>query len=70
LPLNDFYINKEDNLNPRYTFESFVVGPFNELAYAASQAVIKKPGITYNPFLSMETPAEVKLTLFKLLVII
>jgi chromosomal replication initiator protein len=49
LPLNDFYINKEDNLNPRYTFENFVVGPFNELAYAASQAVIKKPGITYNP---------------------
>lgn len=49
LPLNDYYINKEDNLNPRYTFETFVVGPFNELAYAASQAVIKKPGITYNP---------------------
>jgi chromosomal replication initiator protein len=49
LPLNDFYVNKENNLNPRYTFESFVVGPFNELAYAASQAVIKKPGIVYNP---------------------
>lgn len=49
LPLHDLYINKEDNLNPRYTFDSFVIGPFNELAYAASQAVIKKPGITYNP---------------------
>ncbi len=49
LPLSDFYINKEDNLNPRYTFESFVVGPFNELAHAASQAIIKKLGITYNP---------------------
>ncbi|MDQ3014452.1 MAG: chromosomal replication initiator protein DnaA [bacterium] len=49
IPLNDYYINKDDNLNPRYTFESFVVGPFNELAYAAAQAVIKKPGITYNP---------------------
>jgi chromosomal replication initiator protein len=49
LPLSEYYINKEDNLNPRYAFESFVVGPFNELAYAASQAVIKKPGITYNP---------------------
>ncbi len=49
LPLNEFYINKEDNLNPKYTFESFVVGPFNELAHAASQAVIKKPGIVYNP---------------------
>ncbi|MHB1316902.1 MAG: chromosomal replication initiator protein DnaA [Minisyncoccota bacterium] len=49
LPLDNYYINKEDNLNPRYTFESFVVGPFNELAHAASQAVIKKPGIVYNP---------------------
>jgi chromosomal replication initiator protein len=49
LPLNDYYINKEDNLNPRYTFDSFVVGPYNELAYAAAQAVIKKPGINYNP---------------------
>ena len=49
LPLHDLYINKEDNLNPRYTFESFVVGPFNELAHAASQAVIKKPGNIYNP---------------------
>jgi chromosomal replication initiator protein len=49
LPLQDYYINKEDNLNPRYTFENFVVGPFNELAHAASQAIIKKPGIVYNP---------------------
>ena len=49
LPMQDFYINKDDNLNPRYTFESFVVGPFNEFAFAASQAVIKKPGIVYNP---------------------
>lgn len=49
LPLSDFYINKEDNLNPRYLFESFIVGPFNELAHAAAQAIIKKPGIVYNP---------------------
>lgn len=49
LPLQEHYINKEDNLNPRYTFETFVVGSFNELAHAASQAVIKKPGISYNP---------------------
>lgn len=50
LPLNDLYINKSDNLNPRYTFENFVVGPFNELAHAASQAVIQRPGQAYNPF--------------------
>src|SRR5690606_36175806 len=49
LPLSDYYINKEDNLNPRYTFDSFVIGSFNELAHAASQAVIKKLGIVYNP---------------------
>ncbi len=48
LPLNDFYINKEDNLNPKYTFETFVVGPFNELAHAASQAILKNP-VVYNP---------------------
>jgi chromosomal replication initiator protein len=48
LPLNDFYVNKEDNLNPKYTFDTFVIGPFNELAHAASQAIIKKQA-TYNP---------------------
>lgn len=49
LPLNEFYIDKSDNLNPRYTFDSFVVGAFNDLAYAASQAAIARPGIVYNP---------------------
>lgn len=49
LPLSEYYISKSDNLNPRYTFDSFVVGPFNELAFAAAQAVVKKPGIAYNP---------------------
>ncbi len=49
LPLQEVYINKDDNLNPKYTFETFVVGPFNELAHAAAQAVIKNPGVAYNP---------------------
>jgi chromosomal replication initiator protein len=49
LPLPETNINKEDNLNPRYTFETFVIGPFNELAHAAAQAVIKSPGLMYNP---------------------
>ena len=48
LPLSGLFINPEDNLNPRYTFENFVVGPFNELAHAAAQAIIKKP-VAYNP---------------------
>jgi chromosomal replication initiator protein len=49
MPLQDFYINKEDNLNPRYTFENFVVGPFNDLAHAAAGMVAKNPGHVYNP---------------------
>ena len=36
-------------LNPSYTFDSFVVGPSNQMAYNASVAVSKKPGIQYNP---------------------
>ncbi len=39
---------RRDNLNPRYTFDTFIIGPFNELAYSASQAILNKPGI-YNP---------------------
>ncbi len=50
LPLSDLYINKDDNLNPKYNFNSFIVGPFNELAYAVAQAIIENPGKTYNPF--------------------
>jgi len=49
LPLEEYYINKSDNLNPRYVFESFVVGPFNQLAHAAARTVVDKPGISYNP---------------------
>lgn len=49
LPLDDFYINKSDNLNPRYTFDTFVVGAFNELAFTAAQAALARPGIIYNP---------------------
>ncbi len=49
LPLDNFYINKSDNLNPRYTFDTFIVGPFNQLAHAAAQVITEKPGIVYNP---------------------
>jgi len=40
---------KNGYLNPRYTFESFVVGNGNKLVYATCQAVVKKPGEAYNP---------------------
>lgn len=49
LDLQSLYIDKRDNLNPRYTFDTFVVGPFNELAHAAARAVLDRPGLTYNP---------------------
>ncbi len=50
LPFQTSFINKEDNLNPRYTFSTFVVGSFNQLAYSAAQAVVARPGASYNPF--------------------
>lgn len=50
LPFKDLYINKNDNLNTRYIFENFIVGPFNEIAYAAGQAILERPGTHYNPF--------------------
>jgi len=49
LDLSSLYIDKRDNLNPRYTFETFIVGPFNQLAHAAAKAVLERPGLTYNP---------------------
>jgi len=36
-------------LNPKYGFESFIVGSNNELAAAAAQAITKNPGKAYNP---------------------
>ncbi len=36
-------------LNPRYIFETFVAGPSNQFAFAASQAVADKPATSYNP---------------------
>ncbi|HUC01408.1 MAG TPA: chromosomal replication initiator protein DnaA [Candidatus Paceibacterota bacterium] len=40
----------ETGLNPKYTLASFVVGPSNELAFAAATAVTEDPGRKYNPF--------------------
>lgn len=49
LPLEEYYINKSDNLNPKYLFDNFVIGPFNALAHTAAKTVAEKPGIAYNP---------------------
>ncbi len=37
------------SLNEDYTFENFVVGPSNELAFATCKAVAENPGVLYNP---------------------
>jgi chromosomal replication initiator protein len=37
------------NLNPRYTFDDFVIGNSNRFAHAASQAVAEAPAMAYNP---------------------
>jgi chromosomal replication initiator protein len=42
-------LSARGNLNPRYTFDNFIVGSSNDLAYSASQAVAANPGVKYNP---------------------
>ena len=41
--------NHFQNLNKKYTFESFVSGPSNQFAHAAAMAVANNPATTYNP---------------------
>ena len=41
--------NSGTPINPKFTFESFVVGPSNEFIYAAAKAVAENPGEAYNP---------------------
>lgn len=42
-------ISHHDGLNPRYTFENFIVGSSNDLAYSAAKNVAENPGLKYNP---------------------
>ena len=46
---SDSFIDFNSNLNPNYTFESFVVGPSNKEGQAASLAAALNPGKFYNP---------------------
>ncbi|MBI2639716.1 MAG: chromosomal replication initiator protein DnaA [Candidatus Sungbacteria bacterium] len=49
MQLKDLHIDPETGLNPRYTFENFIVGSFNELAHGAARAVVQNLGSAYNP---------------------
>ena len=46
VPNNDNY---ETNLDPKYTFESFMIGPSNKFAATSALAVAEQPGKMYNP---------------------
>ncbi len=51
VPSIELLVKKEEpsNLNPKYLFENFVVGPSNQMAYAAAYAVSENPALAYNP---------------------
>ena len=49
LSFEQFSVDKETNLNPKYRFDNYIVGASNELAHAASLSVSKNPGKEYNP---------------------
>lgn len=47
----EFSWSNNSQLNPRYTFDTFVIGEGNKLAASAAIAATENPGKTYNPFL-------------------
>lgn len=49
LDLGGITVDRDTNLNTRYTFDAFIVGSHNELAHAAARAIAENPGIKYNP---------------------
>lgn len=49
LKAEEFVSKRKTNLNPKYTFENFVVGDSNRFAYSSCMAVAENPGKLYNP---------------------
>ncbi|MDI9354965.1 MAG: chromosomal replication initiator protein DnaA [Cyanobium sp. MAG06] len=50
MPFDQLYNNKESGLNNKYLLDNYIVGSFNDVAFAAGQAIINNPGLSYNPF--------------------
>jgi chromosomal replication initiator protein len=49
IQFEEFQLNPRTGLNNRYTFKDFIVASFNEMAFAAAEAVVQEPGRAYNP---------------------
>ena len=50
LPLDLTAFDRNTNLSSDLVFDEFIVAPYNRFAYTASQAIIEKLGVLYNPF--------------------
>jgi len=50
LNFEQFDIDKETNLNPKYRFHNYIIGSSNELAHAAAMSIVQNPGKEFNPF--------------------
>jgi chromosomal replication initiator protein len=49
VPAAGLAVNQQGDLNPRYVFDRFVVGPHNEYATAVARSVAESPAVAYNP---------------------
>ncbi len=49
MEFQELSVDRETGLNPKYSFNNFIIGPFNELAHAAGTAITESPGSIYNP---------------------
>ncbi len=49
MEFQELSVDRETGLNPKYSFDNFIIGPFNELAHAAGVAITESPGSIYNP---------------------